>query len=128
MDKARLRDIPLFADLSDDDLDVVTAFAQEKSVSEGEELVREGDFAYEFMIIEEGSAEVSRDGETLATLGPGDFFGETGVMAKEMRSATVRATSRMMLLVLTSFDLKRLQKLPGINEKIEQAVNSRSSG
>ena len=127
MDKARIKAIPLFADLGDEDLGVITAFAVEKSVSEGEALVREGDFAFEFIVIEEGTAEVSRGGDTIAELGPGDFFGEVGVMSKEMRSATVRATSAMVLLTMTTFDFKRIQKLPGVQAKIDEAVSSRSS-
>lgn len=128
MDKARLREIPLFADLEDGDLDVITAFADEKSVSEGAVLVREGDFAAEFIAIEEGTAEVLHGADVLAELGPGDFFGEVGVMSKEMRSATVRATSSMRLLTMTTFDFKRIQKLPGVQEKIDQAVQARASG
>ena len=52
----------------------------EVSVGEGKHLVDEGDYAYAFMAIEEGSAEVMRDGGVLAELGPGDFFGEQGLI------------------------------------------------
>ncbi len=127
MDKARLRNFPLFADLSDDDLEVVSAFATEKSVSEGDLLVREGDFSDEFVAIEDGTAEVLHGDEVFARLEAGDFFGEVGVMSKEMRSATVRATSGMRLLTMTTFDFKRIQKLPGVQAKIEEAVEARTS-
>ena len=60
-------------------------------MSEGETLVREGDFSYELMAIEEGTATVKRGDQTIAELGPGDFFGEIGVLKNEMRDATVVA-------------------------------------
>ena len=66
MDKARLKAIPLFANLDDHDLQVIATFANETSVSEGDVLVREGDFSYELMAIEEGTAEVRRGDEILA--------------------------------------------------------------
>jgi cAMP-dependent protein kinase regulator len=125
VDKARLKAIPLFADLSDDDLQTVATFAQEKSVGEGDTLVREGDFSDELIAIEEGSAEVVQDGEVKATLGAGDYFGEVGVMANEMRRATVRATSGMRLLTLDNFALKRMRNMPGVMESIEKTIETR---
>ena len=70
MDPNRLRSLPLFADVSDEELSQVATFAQEISVEAGRELVREGDFSYEFMAIEEGEAEVTRHGEHVAILVP----------------------------------------------------------
>jgi CRP/FNR family cyclic AMP-dependent transcriptional regulator len=127
VDTARLKEIPLFADLSDEDLEVITAFAEEKSVSEGDTLVREGDFSDQLIAIEEGTADVERDGETVASLGPGDFFGEVGVMANQMRAATVRAPAGMRLLTLDNFALKRMRNMPGVMETIEQTIEARSS-
>ena len=126
MDKARLRKIPLFGGLEDDDLEVVTTFADERSVSEGEVLVREGDFSWDLIAIEEGTAEVQRGGETVATLGPGDFFGEVGVLENQMRAATVVATSPMRLVTLDSFDVKRLRKMSSAMKAIEDAIAQRA--
>lgn len=125
MDKARLKSIPLFANLDEHDLEVVATFATQESFSEGDALVREGDFSYELMAIEEGSADVRRGGETVASLGPGDFFGEAGVLANEMRNATVIATSGMLVVALTTFDVKRLRGMPGVMEKIDEAAAAR---
>ena len=126
MDKARLRSIPLFADLDDDDLQTVATFADEKSVSEGEVLVREGDFSFDLIAIEEGTAEVRKGDEAVATLGPGDFFGEVGVLHNQMRAATVVATSGMRLVTLDSFDVKRLRKMGGVMDAIEQTIAARA--
>lgn len=107
---------------------MIAAFAEEKSVGDGHVLLREGDYANEFMIIEEGSAVVERGGEQIAELGPGDFFGETAVINKDMRSATVRATAPVLLISLTTFDFKRMERLPGVMAKIEETVEARSAG
>jgi len=125
VDKARLKAIPLFANLDDHDLGVIATFANETSVSEGDTLVREGDFSYELMAIEEGTADVRRGQQTIAQLGPGDFFGEIGVLRNDLRTATVVATSAMRLVTLTHWELKRMRNMPGVMEKIEEAINAR---
>ena len=126
MDKARLKGIPLFANLDDHDLQVIATFEDETSISEGDVLVREGDFSYDLIAIEEGTAEVRRGAETVATLGPGDFFGEMGVLKNEMRNATVVATSGMRIVTLTTWELKRMRNMPGVMERIQEVVDSRS--
>ena len=110
MDPSRLKTIPLFKDISDEELREVATFAEEASVPEGKHLVDEGDYSYEFMAIEEGDAEVLREGQHVADLGPGDFFGEMGLLEKDRRSATVVAKSPMRLITLTGWDLKRMEK------------------
>ena len=126
MDKARLKAIPLFAELDDNDLQKIATFANETSVSEGDTLVREGDFSYELMAIEEGTAEVRRGDQPIAELGPGDFFGEIGVMQNEMRAATVVAKTPMRLITLTHWELKRMRDMPGVMESIQRTAQARS--
>ena len=118
MDASRLRSIPLFQDVPDEELAQIATFAQEVTVDAGRELVREGDFSYEFMAIEEGEAEVTRHGEHVANLGAGDFFGEMGLLEKTLRNATVTAKTPMRLVTLTGWDLKRMER--HIPEAIEQ--------
>ena len=110
MDPARLKMIPVFADLNDEEVGHIVALAAEVSVPESKELVREGDYSYDVLAIEEGTARVERHGEHIAGLGPGDVFGEMGVLQREQRNATVVATSPMLLVTLTSWDIRRLQK------------------
>jgi CRP-like cAMP-binding protein len=107
MDPERLRAIPVFASLDPETLHAVAVFAGEASVADGSQIVSEGDYAHQFMAIEEGTADVIRGDETIAKLGPGDFFGEIGVVEKTLRSASVVATSPMRLIVLTRWELKR---------------------
>jgi CRP/FNR family cyclic AMP-dependent transcriptional regulator len=127
MDKGRLKAIPLFDGLDDHDLGVIATFANETSVSEGDTLVREGDFSYELIAIEDGTAEVVKDGQRVAELGPGDFFGEVGVLQNEMRNATVKATSPMRLITLTTWELKRMRNMPGVMERINETISARSA-
>src|SRR5438093_8217829 len=110
LDPARLKQFPLFKDVPDDELHQIAPFAEEVDVDEGTELVREGDFSYQFMAIEKGTADVSRSGEHLAELGPGDFFGEMGLLERDQRNATVVAKKPMKLITLTGWDMKRLEK------------------
>ena len=126
MDANRLKSIPIFEGISDDELSQIATFAQQVSVEAGRELVREGDFSYEFMAIEEGEAEVTREGEHVANLGPGDFFGEMGLLEKTLRNATVTSTTPMQLVTLTGWDLRRIERTtPQAVERVRRVLESR---
>jgi CRP-like cAMP-binding protein len=126
VDEKHLESVPLFAGLDRKKRRAVAQRADEIDVSEGTKLAREGDFAYEFFIIRDGTAEVSHEGEPLAELGPGDFFGEVGVFASERRTATVTASSDMDLIVLTSGALRAIDREhPEVHRQIIQAIDAR---
>jgi CRP-like cAMP-binding protein len=126
MDAQELAKIPLFSDLSEDDLAAVATYADEVTVSEGKHLVDEGGYAYDLWAIIEGTAQVTVGGEVVAELGPGDFFGEAGVLEKQQRNATVVAKTRMRLVTLTGWDLRRMRKQLGpVMDKLEQAIEHR---
>jgi CRP/FNR family transcriptional regulator, cyclic AMP receptor protein len=126
MDPGRLKKIPVFADLSDEELGHIAALAAEVSVPESKELVREGDYSYDVLAIEEGTARVERAGGLIAELGPGDVFGEMGVLERSQRNATVVATSPMLLVTLTSWDVRRLTKtVPAAVDHLRAVVAQR---
>jgi CRP/FNR family transcriptional regulator, cyclic AMP receptor protein len=126
LDANRLKSIPLFKTVSDEELQQIAPFAREVSVEEGRYLVREGDFSYEFMAIEEGEAEVLRGGEHLADLGPGDFFGEIGLLERDRRNASVVAKSPMRLVTLTGWDLKRMERtMPEALARVREVLAER---
>lgn len=128
MDPARLKKISVFSDLGDEELDQISKLAAEVSVPAGKELVREGDYSYDVLAIEEGQAEVLRDGAHVADLGPGDVVGEMGVLERTQRSATVVAKSPMRLVTLTSWDVRRLSKsAPEAVEHLRSLVAERSA-
>ena len=122
MDLGRLRRIPLFRDLSDGDLRRIATFVTEDSAEEGTTLMREGDYSTELVAIEEGTADVFRGDRRLATLGPGDVFGEAGVLEAELRNASVVATSSMRLVKLTTWEIKRLtpETVARLREVVEE--------
>jgi len=126
LDASRLKSIPLFEEVGDEELRQIAPFTQEVSVEESKVLVREGDFSYEFMAIEEGTAEVTRGGEHVADLGPGDFFGEMGLLEKTLRNATVTAKTPMRLITLTGWDLRRVERTaPQAIERIRAVLEER---
>ena len=110
MDPENLKAVPVFSELTDEELRRIATFANEDSVSAGATLIREGDYSNEMIAIESGTADVKRDGETIASVGPGDVVGELGVLEKGMRNASVVATSSMRLIRMTNWDVGRLPK------------------
>jgi len=127
MDATELAQIPLFSDLSEDDLNALSTYADEVTVSEGKHLVDEGGYAYDLFVIVEGTAQVIVSGEEVAELGTGDFFGEAGVIGKQQRNATVVAKTRMRLVTLTGWDLRRMRRqLAPVWQKLETAIHQRN--
>jgi CRP-like cAMP-binding protein len=123
MDIDHLKTIPLFSSLSDKALKTVAVFASETSVSSGKRLVHEGDYSYDLIVIESGTADVIKGGEVIASLGPGDVFGEMGMLAGSKRMADVVATSSMRLITLGKSDLKRISAEVG--GQLESLVEQR---
>jgi CRP/FNR family transcriptional regulator, cyclic AMP receptor protein len=126
MDESDLRSIPLFESLPRDARGVIAQHADEIDVAEGTQLARQGEFAYEFFVIERGSAEVLRDGERIAELGPGDFLGEMGIVGKVVRNATVVTTSDSSVIVMTEQAFRSMSRSnPDVARTIEAAVEER---
>src|SRR5271169_5430596 len=123
MDSDRLKTIPLFSSLSSDALETVSVFASETSVSAGKRLVHEGDYSYDLIVIEDGTADVIKGGEVIGSLGPGDVFGEMGMLSGGKRMADVVATSPMRLITLSKWDLKRISAEVG--DQLQSLVKQR---
>ena len=123
MDPDRLKTIPLFSSLSEKALDTVSVFASETSVSAGKRLVHEGDYSYDLIVIETGTADVIKGGEVIGSLGPGDVFGEIGMLSGGRRTADVIATSPMRLITLSKWDLKRISA--EISDQLQSLVEQR---
>jgi CRP/FNR family cyclic AMP-dependent transcriptional regulator len=127
MNVKRLQEIPLFAGLDESLVEAVTARAEEHSIPEGKALVRQGEYSPEMTIIDEGTARVEIDGSEVASLGPGDVFGEAGLLHNEMRNATVTATSDMRIITVSDFDLRRIKgEHPQFVERLEQLAQQRA--
>jgi CRP/FNR family transcriptional regulator, cyclic AMP receptor protein len=127
MDESTLRSIALFDSMPSQARAAVAQHADEMDVPEGTELARQGDFAYEFFVIEEGRAEVLRGGESIAELGPGDFLGEMGIVGQARRNASVVARSPMSLIVMTEQAFRGMTRsMPSVAGRIQQTVQERS--
>jgi CRP-like cAMP-binding protein len=126
MDPRDVQSIPLFAGLSKDDQKVVAQYADEVDVGPGTVLAQEGRMAYEFFAIKAGTAEVKLGGEHAAVLGPGEFFGEIGLLTGDRRVASVVASTPMSLVVLTGSQLRAIDsRMPDVAERIRSAMAQR---
>jgi CRP/FNR family transcriptional regulator, cyclic AMP receptor protein len=129
LDVSLLKTIPLFADVSDEQLRKIAPFAETDEFAEGQVVVKEGGYSNHFFAIEEGTATVERDGEHIGDLGPGDVFGEQGLLEKQGRSATVTATSRLRVIKIEHWELSRMRKtMPEVVEELQRKVQERNEG
>lgn len=126
MDATRLEGVGFFSSLSKKELATIAQWTDEVAVREGHELATQGQFAHEFFLIEEGSAEVTKDGERIAELGPGEFFGEIGLLETDRRTASVVATTPMRLIVMFQREFKQMEKhMPAVADRLRSAIRAR---
>jgi CRP/FNR family transcriptional regulator, cyclic AMP receptor protein len=129
LDPSLLKTIPLFADVPDEKLRKIAPFATTDEFAEGQDVVKEGGYSNHFFAIEEGTASVERDGQHIADLGPGDVFGEQGLLEKQERSATVTATSRLRVIKIEHWELSRMRKsMPEVVDELQRKVEERQGG
>jgi CRP/FNR family cyclic AMP-dependent transcriptional regulator len=126
VETSRLGAIPLFAGLESEDLAAIADTGSEVHADVGEELATEGEFCYALYAIESGTAEVTANGAGVRSLGPGDVFGEIGVLASGVRTASVVATSPMQLIAFFKRDVWALeQRAPAVVERLRALIAER---
>jgi CRP-like cAMP-binding protein len=123
MDEKRLKEIPIFSNLSDEEAHRLAAFATETSIAEGHMLMKQGDYSVELIAIEEGDADIIQDGKKVATLGKGDLIGEMGLLERRPRNADVVAASPMRVIKLTHWEIRRMSE--DTIDRIQQLVKKR---
>ena len=123
MDPDRLTAIPIFSHLSPEEARRLATFATETSAADGQTLMKQGDYSTELIAIEEGTADVIRDGKKVASLGQGDLIGEMGLIERAQRNADVVATSPMRLLKLTHWEIRRMSE--DTIERIRKVIDDR---
>ena len=100
--------------------------ADEVELEPGDPLCREGELAWEFLVIEEGSAKVMRGDQYLNELGPGDFVGEMGLIEGTARNATVTALSPIRAIVMTGHAFRQIcSEMPQVGSRIRAAIEER---
>jgi cAMP-dependent protein kinase regulator len=117
--KTYLAQVPMFRSCSTDQIQELVDLADPQTFNPNAVLVQEGDAGDEFFVIGSGEATVSRGGETIAQLGPGDFFGEIALFEHAPRNATVTATTGVTLVGLNR---EAFQKLLGDAPGFRDAV------
>jgi CRP/FNR family cyclic AMP-dependent transcriptional regulator len=121
-----LAQVPLFSACSKKDLRLIARASDEVPVAAGRTLVEEGKPGHEFFLIVDGKASVWRGGRKVATLGPGQYFGELAILDRKPRSATVKADTDMVVLVLGQREFAGvLDEVPGLARKLLQSMATR---
>jgi len=122
----RLALVPLFSALSKAELRKVERASDEIDAPTGRVLVTQGRTGREFFLILGGEAVVHRNQRKVATLGPGEYFGELSLIDRGARSATVTAVTDMRLLVLGQREFAGLvEDLPGMAAKLLKGLAQR---
>ena len=126
MDVERLRHLPLFGELDHHDLSMVARWTREVEIPEGGSLFEQGSMPYELFVIESGGVEVTRDGDHVATLGPGDVVGEMGLLRLQRRSASVRAVGELRAVTLDADGIAAIaEEMPEVAERIRETMARR---
>jgi CRP-like cAMP-binding protein len=115
----RLARVPMFSACNRKELALIARQGDELVLPEGHTLVAEGDVGHEFYVIVEGKAKVTRKGREIATLGPGDFFGELALLDSQRRNATVVAATSLDVLCVGQREFSvLLSDVPQIGKKL----------
>jgi CRP-like cAMP-binding protein len=123
-----LAGIPLFAGLSDEERASLAEWFEISDASAGTNLVSEGASGYSFYVLIDGAAEVTVGGETVATYGPGDFFGEMAILGGGRRNATVTVTAPSRLLSMFGTEFRMLQEVqPDVAAQLEGTMKQRAA-
>ena len=125
---AVIKRLPLFEDCSPAEIRQIASIADELWLPAGKKLTTEGASGQEFIVLLTGTAEVHKHGETVAELGPGDFVGEIALLTGRPRSATVVATSAVVVLVIARHRfLTLVDRLPGVKARLDAVLPLREA-
>ena len=124
----RLQSLPLFGDLDAYDLSHIARGVQEKTAEPGDLLIEQGSMPYELFVIEDGTVDVVRDGEPIASLGAGDVVGEIGLLGQQRRVASVVARTPVRALTLHVDALQEITaEMPELGEELGLLMDRRRS-
>ena len=121
-----LSKIWLFSTSSARDLRTIRKALEEVTVPPGRLLCEQGTIGREFFLILSGQASVKRNNRKVATLGPGQYFGELALLDRRPRSASVTSDTEMTLLVLGQRQFNGvLDAVPALSRKLLSAMSTR---
>jgi CRP-like cAMP-binding protein len=126
MDVSELERVGFVAGGTDEERDDVAAAFRVEELPVGTALAIEGDDPTRFYVLLGGHVTVHREGQHLRDLGPGDSFGELGVVGLTPRTATVIATTPIRVAVAMGWDLRdRLDRNEALKERLAQSITDR---
>ncbi|HLF40212.1 MAG TPA: cyclic nucleotide-binding domain-containing protein [Acidimicrobiia bacterium] len=99
--------VPLFSQCTKTELKALARRTNDIRAEAGQVLVKEGQGSYDFFVVVDGRAKVTRNGRKVAEIGPGSFFGELGLLNRALRDATVTATTAMEIIVLPQWEFEQ---------------------
>lgn len=118
-----LRQVPLFSDLDNAELEQIARSMKQRTFSQGQEIAVEGESGVGFFVIEDGEAKVTVQGDQVRRLGPGDYFGEVALITQGPRTATVTADTDLKTYGMTFWDFRPLvEETPSIAWKLLQSA------
>ena len=121
-----LKQAPLFEGLSRKQLEQVARLSDDLDLPAGTVLCKEGSRGREFFVILEGEAEITKGSRHVATVGPGDFFGEIALLEHLQRTATVTAATPLRVFVISDLAFKGvLDTDPTIERKLLRTLARR---
>lgn len=124
-----LNHIDRFSDLSDSEVKKIVSAGTYVTVPADWALMGEGTSADKAYLLIAGEVSVRQHGEEIATLGPGDIFGEMGIVNHKLRTATVISKSRLECLHFTREQIQELEKeIPAFRDALESSTQSRARG
>lgn len=128
MDAAPLRSIPLFASLTEKQRRQLAEWMDVVDLPAGKDLTEEVALSYEFLVIGQGTAEVTEAGRRVAELGPRDYLGEIGLLeGNRRRTASVITTSPMQAFVMAGSQFRAMTRdLPAVAEHIHNTIQTRT--
>ena len=121
-----LRNVRLFSDLDERDLQSLAEEFNERRFSTGEKIALEGEGGLMFFVVESGELSVEVHGEAVATIGPGSSFGEIALIDRRPRTATVTAASDVKAYGLPVFVFRPfVEARPQVAWKLLEAMADR---
>lgn len=125
-DPETLRGVRLFAGLTDEERARLAAWLDVEEHQAGKHLAREGVSDYAFFVLDRGTALVTREGQTINSIGPGDVFGEVAFFGDGRRTATVVAETDVRVLTMFGTRFREMQRdMPDVASQIEALALSR---